>query len=229
MRDYRLLDEMNILAQIPPRQRNYSQMIYTFAFGLLSISLSAYNYVQSELPLPDIRSVYRHMGELMMIKPFMLTNLSYLPQILTEYKNIIKNETNTNESFILAVDALSTTPFANIRKNLSVTGFISDDINADESFLMEYSVQKFENYIHKNSDKVVNSLFVYSLHPLNRKLPTFFIYILPYSSGKANNFTTGKLDKISKICKMNGINIIGIASDGDSAMVKFHKKKYRTF
>ena len=63
----------------------------------------------------------------------------------------------------------------------------------------------------------------YSFHP------AFFIYILPYSSGKANNFTTGKLDKISKICKMNGINIIGIASDGDSAMVKFHKKKYRTF
>ena len=52
---------------------------------------------------------------------------------------------------------------------------------------------------------------------------------MPYSSGKANNFTTGKLDKISKICKMNGINIIGIASDGDSAMVKFHKKNIELF
>ena len=74
MKTYRLLDEMNILAQKQPRLRNYSQMIYTFAFGLLSISLSAYNFVQSELPLPDIRSVYRHMSELMIIKPFMLTN-----------------------------------------------------------------------------------------------------------------------------------------------------------
>ena len=139
-------------AQIPLRQRNYSQMIYTFTFGLLSISLSTYNFVQSELPLPNIRSVYRYMNEIMIIKPFMLTNLSYLPQILNEYKNIIKNDTQANEFFILAVNALSTTSFANIRKKLSITGLMTDEINADESFLMVYSVQKFENYIHKDSD-----------------------------------------------------------------------------
>lgn len=69
---------------------------------------------------------------------------------------------------------MSSTHFANISKNLSVTGLTSDDINADESFLIEYSIQKFENYIQKISDKIVNSLFVYSLHPLNHKLPTFF-------------------------------------------------------
>lgn len=219
MKPHRLLDEMNILAQIPPRQRNYSQMIYTLAFGLLSISLSAYNFVQSELPLPDIREVYRLMSELMIIKPFMLTNLSYLPQILDEYKNIIKNETQvSSESFVLAVDALSSTPFANIRKNLSVTGLMTDDVNADESFLIEYSIEKFENFIQKHSDQIVNSLFIYSLQPLSHKLPTFFIYILPYNSGKANNFTTSTLNEISEICLMNEINIIGIASNGDIAM-----------
>lgn len=89
MKEYRVLDEMNILAQILPKQRNYSLMLYTFAFGLLSISSSAYNYVQSELPLPDIRSVYRHQSELMVIKPFILTYLTFLPEILKEYKDIM--------------------------------------------------------------------------------------------------------------------------------------------
>ncbi len=229
MKEYRVLDEMNILAQILPKQRNYSLMLYTFAFGLLSISSSAYNYVQSELPLPDIRSVYRHQSELMVIKPFMLTNLTFLPEILKEYKDIIKNKSNQQESFILAVDAMSSTPFANIRKNLSVTGLTSDDINADESFLIEYSIQKFENYIQKISDKIVNSLFVYSLHPLNHKLPTFFLYILPSNSGKANNFTTSILTNITEICKKNDVDIIGIASDGDTAMEKFHKKNIELF
>lgn len=102
---------------------------------------------------------------------------------------------------------MSSTPFANIRKNLSVTGLTSDDIKADESFLIDYSIQKFENYIQQISEKIVNSLFVYSLHPLNHKLPTFFLYILPSNSGKANNFTTSLLTNITEICKKNDVDI----------------------
>ena len=229
MINYRILDELNELAKIIPRQRNYSQLIYTFAFGLLSISLSAYNFVQSELPLPDIRSVYRHMSELLIIKPYMLTNLSNLPQILDQYKNITTNENVSNASYILAVDAMSSTPFCNVRKNLSINGVISNDMNADESLFIELSIEKFENYTKKISDKIVNTLFVYSLHPINHLLPTFFIYILPYNSGKANNYTTAKIEEISNICKKNGINIIGVASDGDNAMEKFHKKNIELF
>ena len=230
MKEYRILKEMINLSKMQPKLRNYSQLLYTFAFSLLTISYSAYNFVQSELPLPDIRSVYRHASQLLTIKPYMLTNLSYLPDILEEYKNIInENESKSNLQFILAVDALSTTPFANIRKNLTVSGLFTDDITADESFIIEKSIQKFEDYLRKISDKIVNSLFVYSLHPINHNLPTFFIYILPYNSGKANNETTSKLFEISEICKLNDINIIGIASDGDTAMSKFHTKNIRLF
>lgn len=77
--------------------------MYTFAFGLLSISLSAYNYVLSELPLPDIRSVYRHMNELLIIKPYMLINLSYLPEILDQYKNITINENVSSVSYTKSI------------------------------------------------------------------------------------------------------------------------------
>lgn len=38
----------------------------------------------------------------------------------------------SNEQFILAVDALSATPFANIRRNLTISGLITDDITADD-------------------------------------------------------------------------------------------------
>lgn len=35
--------------------------------------------------------------------------------------------------------------------------------------LLEYSTEKFEIFINKNSDQIKNSLFVYYLHPLNHK------------------------------------------------------------
>lgn len=70
---------------------------------------------------------------------------------------------------------------------------------------------------------------MYSIHPINHNIPTFFVYILPSNNGKANNLTTGKLDEISKICKSNGINIIGITSDGDTAMTKFHNNNIMLF
>ena len=75
-------------------------------------------------------------------------------------KNINFNASN-NEKFILVVDALSTTPFANIHKNLSIDGLFTDEISKDESILIEKSIQKFEKYLKKISNKIVNSLFVY--------------------------------------------------------------------
>lgn len=36
------------------------------------------------------------------------------------------------DHFILVVDALSSTSFAKIWENLSVTGLMADDVNADE-------------------------------------------------------------------------------------------------
>ena len=76
MQKYQILDELLTLSKIKPKQRNYSQFLYSFAFSLLTISYSAYNFVQSALPLPDIRSVYRHSCELLTVKPYMLTILA---------------------------------------------------------------------------------------------------------------------------------------------------------
>ena len=224
MKEYRILEEMINLSKIHPNARNYSQLLYYFSFTLLTISLSAYNFVQSELPLPNIRSVYRKMSNILTIKPNMLTNLTFLPDILNEYKNITNSFILTKESYILAVDALSTTPFVNINKNITAIGLMTDEINPDESFLLEYSLQKFGKYIEKNSNQIINSLFVYSLQPINHDLPTFFVHILPYNSGKANNITNCRIKEIVKICKKSEINIIGVASDGDTAMNKFHDK-----
>lgn len=74
MKEYRILEEMINLSKMHPNARNYSQLLYYFSFTLLTISLSAYNFVQSELPLPNIRSVYRKMSNILTIKPNMLTN-----------------------------------------------------------------------------------------------------------------------------------------------------------
>lgn len=73
------------LSKMQTKLRNYSQLLYTFAFSFLAISYSAYHFVQTGLHLPDVRSVYRHSSQLYAVKPYMLTNLSYLPDILKEY------------------------------------------------------------------------------------------------------------------------------------------------
>ena len=65
------------------------------------------------------------MSNILTIKPNMLTNLTFLPDILNEYKNITNSFILTKESYILAVDALSATPFVNINKNISATALMT--------------------------------------------------------------------------------------------------------
>ena len=72
------------------------------------------------------------MRNILTIKPNMLTNLTFLLEILNEYKNLTNDFHLSNESFILAVDALSTTTFENIN-NLTVMGLMTDEINPEES------------------------------------------------------------------------------------------------
>lgn len=151
---YHLLDELNDLAKIPPKTRLYSHEIIMFACGLLAIGLSAYLYVQHFLPLPHIRTVYRHQSEYLTIKPNMLTNISNIDEILSQYKDLIKETTNkTDNYFVIAVDALSTSPFVNINKDKNITGLLPNDITLEESFLLENSFDKFEKFIHSNSKK----------------------------------------------------------------------------
>ena len=88
----------------------------------------------------------------------MLTNLTFLPDILNEYKNITNKFNLTNESYILAVDALSTTPFVNIKKIISATGLMTNEIGITKSskfglltffsqffFLFSFFIREFLN------------------------------------------------------------------------------------
>lgn len=58
--------------------------------------------------------------------------------------------------YILAVDALSTTPFDNIQKNLNILGLLRNDLTFNELLLIENSIHGFENYLKKISDKIDN-------------------------------------------------------------------------
>lgn len=77
--------------------------------------------------------------------------------------------------------------------------------------------------------KIINSLFVYALHPLNHDIPTFFIHIYPSSNGKGNNYTTDMLHNLAHKCKEHNLNIIGFSSDRDNAMSKYHTQNINLF
>ncbi len=144
--------------------------------------------------------------------------------------DLIKETTNkTDNYFVIAVDALSTSPFVNINKDKNITGLLLNDITLEESFLLENSFDKFEKFIHSNSKKIINSLFVYALHPLNHDIPTFFIHIYPSSNGKGNNYTTDMLHNLAHKCKEHNLNIIGFSSDGDNSMSKYHTQNINLF
>ena len=224
IKEYELLNDLNEMAKIPPKLRFYPKNIVFFSCALLAIGLSAYLFVQSYLPLPDIRTVYRRQSEFMTVKPNMLLSLSNVNEIIKQYKELCNNTNVTSENkFVLAWDALASSPFLNVNKNKTVTGLISNDITAQESFLLENSFDHFERFIQSNSDKIINSLFVFALHPTNHDLPTFIIHVHPSNSGKCNNITTEIIQILCVKCKEEGLNIIGITSDGDNCMSKYHQ------
>jgi len=82
----------------------------------------------------------------------MLKNLTCIPEILNQYKNITQKENIHNASYILAVGAIPSTPFCNIKKDFKIIGLISDDISDEKTFI-EFSIQKLEDYIKKISEK----------------------------------------------------------------------------
>ena len=230
LKKYELLDELNGLAKTHPNAREYSKKIIFFSCGLLAIGLSAYLYVQNYLPLPDIRTVYRRQSEFMTINPKLLSDISNLDEVLKQYKNLCKNCSNDiNNKYVIAWDALSSSPFLNIDKNKNITGLLPNDITLEESFLLEKSFDKFEKFIHDNSNYIVNALFVFAMHPLNPNIPTFIIHVHPANSGKCNNITTEIMIHIASKCKDHGFNIVGFSSDGDNCMSKFHKKNIELF
>ncbi|KAK8876453.1 hypothetical protein M9Y10_006663 [Tritrichomonas musculus] len=101
----------------------------------------------------------------------MLLNISNVPEIIYHYKDFLNETKNqTKNDFIIAVDALSTSPFVNIDKKRNITGLLPNDITIQESYLLETLFDKFEKIIQSNSNKIINSLFVFTLHPLNREL-----------------------------------------------------------
>ena len=230
LKNYGLLDELNDLAKVQPRSRFYTHEIILFSCGLLAIGLSAYLYVQHYLTLPNIRTVYRRQSEYLTIKPNMLLNISNVPEIINQYKDFLNETKNqTKNDFIIAVDALSTSPFVNIDKKRNITGLLPNDIIIQESYLLETSFDKFEKFIQSNSNKIINSLFVFALHPLNHELPTFFIHVYPSNNGKGNNFTTEILHILAYKCKQQNLNIIGFSSDGDNALSPYHQKNIERF
>lgn len=119
----------------PPKLRYYPKNIVFFSCALLVIGLSIYLFVQSYLPLPDIRTVYRRQSEFMTVKPNMLLSLSNVNEIIKQYIELCNNTNITSENkFVLAWDALDSPQFLYVNKNKTIKGLISKDICVQESF-----------------------------------------------------------------------------------------------
>jgi hypothetical protein len=59
--------------------------------------------------------------------------------------------------------------------------------------------------------------FVYMMQPLNPKLPSIPLFVLPAANGKANADTNHVMEGLAALCAQEGFPVHGLAADGDNA------------
>ena len=71
--------------------------------------------------------------------------------------------------------------------------------------------------------ELYNNAFTFNLQPFEKEYDCFPVHVLPKSDGSADEGIRKMLTKIVNILKVNYINVIFIASDGDTGYNIYHK------
>ena len=86
----------------------------------------------------------------------------------------------------------------------------------------EVTISIFEEWLKQQNSKIIDSLFLFNVQPINPNLNSFIIHIFPAKSGKANSIIMDILVKLSIELKKLNIITVSFASDGDTFFSQTH-------
>jgi hypothetical protein len=122
---------------------------------------------------------------------------------------------------IIAIDAASVTPNVTIHYNGAVTCLIEPlAISDEESEEIIGDPERFDNFVSDHADTIVKAEFVVMLIPVDASHKAFPICCFPATHAIATAQMLDTVIAISEFVKSIGIDIAGIATDGDRQYLK---------
>ena len=132
-----------------------------------------------------------------------------------------RNDT-TKKRAVIAVDAAAISAKMLINRNGKIGGLIEDSQISEE---MVFEITKyndsFEAFYDMNLDDIAKYYFVFYICSLSDDDLSFPILIRRHGSGSANSDFVADLDNLVLICRSLGIDIIGVAFDGDPQWLSY--------
>lgn len=121
-----------------------------------------------------------------------------------------------NSRAILAIDAAHVTPYVSVHCNGSVSGLLGLKMICQKlaNQLIE-DEEKFTTFITSNLRKLIRAEFVLMLLPIDASHRAVPICCIPAIHGTATETTLKNIEETRRLLEINGIQVIGIASDGD--------------
>ena len=129
-----------------------------------------------------------------------------------------------NERMILAIDAAAVSPKITIHKNGFVEGFLSEiRLSKDSVSMIKGSLTTFHAFVNANKEDIIKDFFVVYACPIESRCGGFPLALIPKNNGSASIEIISKTEEIYLICKQLGIEMQGMAFDGDTGWLKYVK------
>ena len=197
-----------------PQGRRY-QPLQNY-FTLLSfMGPHYYGLLHTTLLFPSYRTVQSYRNEI-------LRNITFAENMfdgrLENIKIILKKclPFNFNSKAVLAIDATHVTPYVSVQCNGSVSGLIELQkiCNQLANQLIE-DEEKFTTFVSSNMRNLIKAEFVLMFIPIDASHRAFPICCIPANHGTATEATLHIIDNTRTFLENNGIQIVGLATDGD--------------
>ena len=135
---------------------------------------------------------------------------------------ILSKDDILNKRAVIAVDAAAVNAKIIIHKNGNVEGLIEDSQISEEmtSEIIKYS-ESFDAFYHMNLDDITKYYFVFYLCSLSNDDLSFPILMKRHINGSANSDFSADLDQLVLICRSIGLDVIGVAFDGDPQWLSY--------
>ena len=174
-----------------------------------------YGLLHTTLLFPSYRTVQTYRNQI-------LSNLNFSGNIfdgrLENIAIILKKclPVDFNSKTILAIDAAHVTPYVSVHCNGSVGGLIGlTNISQKLANKLIEDEKEFTTFVSSNVRKLIKAEFVLMLIPVDASHRAVPICCIPAAHGTATDKTLQIIDDTRNSLQINGIQVIGFASDGD--------------
>ena len=124
---------------------------------------------------------------------------------------------------VLAVDAAGVSPRVVVHKNGKVDGLINDDYFIDEASAtnLRGSLTALKSFVESVNDQICKDFFVVFVCPLESESGGFPILLHAKQNGAANQEFVSLLVQTANFAARCGVEVVGLAFDGDPGYLQF--------